>query len=165
MHIQKLENGDIGNFSRQATREMVHVQIKKHKILQLPEFLGNLTRELILAKPQSHKRLASCNTSRQSPDGGIEPEMLVEERLRSCRDEREESCGGKDERLRKVLGIESEITLSCGEQVMPFQEHGVGVEGFQEERTDDDDLEYGSADFSRESRVSPSGERPSTALK
>lgn len=38
--------------------------------------------------------------------------MFVEERLRSCRDEREESEGGREERLRKVFGRETEMTLS-----------------------------------------------------
>lgn len=45
-------------------------------------------------------------------EGGIGPEMFVEERFSSCREEREESEGGREERLRKVFGREMEITLS-----------------------------------------------------
>ena len=32
--------------------------------------------------------------------------------------------------MRKVSGIEREMTLPCGEQVMPFHEQGVELEGF-----------------------------------
>lgn len=42
----------------------------------------------------------------------MEPEMLVEERLRSWREERDEREEGREERLRNVLGIETEMTLS-----------------------------------------------------
>lgn len=42
----------------------------------------------------------------------MEPEMFVEERLRSWREEREEREEGREERLRNVLGIEREMTLS-----------------------------------------------------
>lgn len=55
-------------------------------------------------------------------------------------------------RLRKVSGIEREITLDCGEQVIPFHEHGVDVEGFHEERREGDDV-------ARERSACPSGER------
>ncbi|KAM0018459.1 hypothetical protein Hdeb2414_s0026g00674321 [Helianthus debilis subsp. tardiflorus] len=83
--------------------------------------------------------------------------MLVEERLRSWRDEREESCGGRDERLRKVLGIEMEITLFCGEHVMPCHEHGVGEDGVHDGRVVV--LEREPPEERRESKASPSGER------
>lgn len=76
-------------------------------------------------------------------EGGIEPDMLVEDRLRSCRDDKEESWEGREERLRKVSGIEREMTLPCGEQVMPRHEQGVGLEGFHEERTEEDDFADG----------------------
>lgn len=60
--------------------------------------------------------------------------------------------------LRKVSGIEREITLPCGEQVMPFHEHGVELVGFHEERTEclGDDL---GAPDTRESKACPSEER------
>lgn len=87
------------------------------------------------------------------------PEMLVEERLRSWRDEREESCGGREERLRKILGRESEITLFCGEHVMPCHEHGVWLDGFHEESTEED-----SFAGTRESRAWPSEDREVTVV-
>lgn len=90
------------------------------------------------------------------------PEILVEERLRSCREEREESCKGKEERLRNVLGREREITLLCGEHVMPCQEQGFGLDGFHEESTDEDDFADGSAAERRDKRACPSGEREET---
>lgn len=99
---------------------------------------------------------------REPKEGGMGPEMLVEERLRSWREEREESCEGREERLRNVFGIESEITLFCGEQVIPCHEQGVEeFDGFQEERIGD--LELGSEDERRERRVWPSGEREVTS--
>lgn len=91
------------------------------------------------------------------------PEILVEERLRSCSDEREASCEGIEERLRNMLGREREITLFCGEHVMPCHVHGVGLDGFQEERIEDDALAEGSAAERRERRACPSGEREVTS--
>lgn len=58
-------------------------------------------------------------------EGGIVPEMFVEERLRSWRKESEEIAGGIEERFRKVFGRDREITLFWGEHVMPCHEHGV----------------------------------------
>ena len=75
--------------------------------------------------------------------------MLVEERLRSWREEREEICEGIEERLRNVFGRASEMTLPWGEQVMPCHEQGVGLDGFQEERTGEEDLEWESEDDRR----------------
>lgn len=98
---------------------------------------------------------------REPKEGGIGPEMLVEERLRSWREEREESCEGRKERLRNVFGMESEITLFCGEQVIPCHEQGVKFDGFQEQRIGD--LELGSEDERRERRAMPSGEREVTS--
>jgi hypothetical protein len=95
-------------------------------------------------------------------EGGIDPEILVEERLRSCREEREDSCEGSEERLRNVLGREREITLFCGEHVMPCQEHGVRLDGFHEERIDEDAFADGSAAEIRERRASPSEDREAT---
>ena len=95
-------------------------------------------------------------------EGGIEPEILVEERLRSCREEREDSCEGSEERLRNVLGREREITLFCGEHVMPCQEHGVRPDGFHEERIDEDAFADGSVAEIRERRASPSEDREAT---
>lgn len=86
-------------------------------------------------------------------DGGIWPEMLVDERLRSWREERDESCGGIEERLRNVFGIEREMTLFCGEHVIPCHEHGVIEDGFHEDRTVEEVLERESAEVRRESRV------------
>lgn len=96
-------------------------------------------------------------------EGGIVPEMLVEERLSSCNEEREESCGGREERLRNVLGREMEMTLFCGEQVMPCHEHGVWVLGFHEERIDEDAAfaDGPPAADKSERRASPSAERES----
>lgn len=82
--------------------------------------------------------------------------------MRSCKEEREESCGGRDERLRNVFGREREITLSCGEHVMPCQEHGVWLLGFHEKRIDEDAFADGSAAAKRERSASPSGEREVT---
>jgi hypothetical protein len=93
----------------------------------------------------------------------MEPETLVEERLRSCRDEREESCEGRDERLRNMLGRDTEMTLSCGEHAMPCHEHGVGLDGFHEERTEEDALKEGSVVERRERRAFPSAEREETS--
>lgn len=45
-------------------------------------------------------------------EGGMEPDVLVEDRLRSCRYDKEESWEGREERLRKVSGIDNEMTLS-----------------------------------------------------
>lgn len=90
------------------------------------------------------------------------PETLVEERLRSCRDDREDSCWGREERLRNVLGREREMTLFCGEHVMPCQVHGVGLDGFHVERMEEEALAEGSAAESRERRACPSGEREVT---
>jgi len=60
-----------------------------------------------------------------------------------------------------VSGIEREMTLPCGEQVMPFHEQGVELEGFHEERTEgDDDFAAGR----RERRACPSGERQVTPI-
>lgn len=58
-----------------------------------------------------------------------------------------------------MSGIEREMTLPCGEQVMPFHEHGVELDGFHEERTEGDDLAAGPASDRRERRACPSGER------
>lgn len=66
---------------------------------------------------------------------------MVEERLRSWREESEASSEGKAERLRNVFGIEIDMTLFCGEHVIPCQEHGVWLDGVQEDKTADDDLE------------------------
>lgn len=53
------------------------------------------------------------------------------------------------------------MTLPCGEQVMPFHEQGVELEGFHEERTEgDDDFAAGR----RERRACPSGERQVTPI-
>jgi len=60
-------------------------------------------------------------------------------------------------RLRKVSGIEREITLDCGEQVIPLHEHGVDVEGFHEERREGDDV-------ASERSACPSGEREVTCI-
>ena len=60
-----------------------------------------------------------------------------------------------------MSGIEREMTLPCGEQVMPFHEQGVELEGFHEERTEgDDDFAAGR----RERRACPSGERQVTPI-
>ena len=59
-----------------------------------------------------------------------------------------------------MSGIEREMTLPCGEQVMPFHEQGVELEGFHEERTEGDDLAAGR----RERRACPSGERQVTPI-
>lgn len=96
-------------------------------------------------------------------DGGMVPETLVEERLRSCKYEREESCVGREERLRNVLGREREMTLVCGEHVMPCHEHGFGLDGFHEERMEEDALAEGSQEERRERRACPSGEREVTS--
>lgn len=96
-------------------------------------------------------------------EGGMGPETLVEERLRSCRDEREESCGGREERLRNVLGRDREMTLFCGEHVMPCHEHGVGLDGSHEERTEEDALAEGSEAERRQRRALPSAEREETS--
>lgn len=84
-------------------------------------------------------------------EGGIGPERLVEERFRNCREEREERSGIED-RLRKVSGIETEMTLLSAEHVMPYHEHGVWSCGSQEEKSDGDGL-------LRERRAWPSDER------
>ena len=89
---------------------------------------------------------------RRPREGGIGPDRLVEERLRNWRDERVESEGGNVERLRKVLGSESEMTLWSGEHVMNFHEHGVGLEGVQLEKRDEFDGGM------RERSACPSGE-------
>jgi len=65
--------------------------------------------------------------------------------------------------LRKVSGIEREITLPCGEQVIPFHEHGVELDGFHEERTGDDFAAEPAAGR-RERRDCPSGERQVTPI-
>lgn len=57
-----------------------------------------------------------------------------------------------------MSGIESEITLDCGEQVMPFHEHGVEVEGFHEERREGDEV-------ARERSACPSGEIELTSIE
>ena len=44
-------------------------------------------------------------------EAGIEPDTLVDERLRSCKEEREDNSGGKNERFKNVLGREIEMTL------------------------------------------------------
>lgn len=62
-----------------------------------------------------------------------------------------------------MLGIEREITLVCGEQEMPCHEHGVKLDGFHEERIEDDSLAEGSAEERRERRACPSGEREVTS--
>lgn len=98
---------------------------------------------------------------RRPNEGGMKPETLVEERLRSWREEREESCEGSEERLRNVSGRESEMTLFCGEQVMPCHEHGVWLDGFHEESIDDED-DLGDGLVSKERRACPSGEREVT---
>lgn len=108
------------------------------------------------------ERSSSRRCGKEPNDGGIWPEMLVEERLRSWREEREESCGGREERLRNVLGIERDITLFCGEQVIPCHEHGVSEDEFHEERMLEEVLEREPAEERRESRVWPSGERAET---
>lgn len=94
--------------------------------------------------------------------GGIEPEILVEERLRSCREEREESCEGREEILRNMLGSDREITLFCGEHVIPCHKHGVELFGFHEESTGEEAFADGSASDKRERRASPSGDKEVT---
>lgn len=89
-------------------------------------------------------------------EGGIVPETLVEERLSSCRYERDDSFGGSEVRLRNVFGSESEITLFCGEHVMPCHEHGVRLEGSHEDRIEEDNLDEGSVAARRERRACPS---------
>ena len=71
-------------------------------------------------------------------EAGIEPDMLVVDRFRNCREESEESCVGSDERFRNVFGSDSEITLCVGEHVMPFHEQGVDEDRSQDDNTDDD---------------------------
>lgn len=66
--------------------------------------------------------------------------------------------------MRKVSGIEREMTLPCGEQVMPFHEQGVELEGFHEERTEGDDCAAGPAADRRERRACPSEERQVTPI-
>lgn len=107
-----------------------------------------------LEERSRRRRLLSC-----PKEGGIVPEMLVEERLRSWRDEREESSEGKEERLRKMLGREREITLFCGEHVIPCHEHGVWLDGFHEESTKGDCFAG-----RRERRAWPSGDREETKV-
>lgn len=65
---------------------------------------------------------------------------------------------GRMVRLRKVLGRESEMTLSCGEQVTPFHWHGVGWEGSQVE-TGEEEGEGRSDALRRDSRASPSEDK------
>lgn len=80
--------------------------------------------------------------SRRRSDGregkeGIVPEMLDEERLSSWssgKDDSAEISEPVEERLRKVLGRDREMTREDGEHVTPCQEHGV----------DDDDSHEGS---------------------
>jgi len=91
-------------------------------------------------------------------EGGIEPDKFVEERFISCRDDKEESSEGKEEMLRKVSGIEREMTLPFGEQVMPCHEQGVELDGSHVERTEEDDFAG-----MRERRTCPSGEREVTS--
>lgn len=45
---------------------------------------------------------------------------------------------------------------------MPCHEHGVGLDGFQVERTEDDAFADGSASEIRERRASPSEDREAT---
>lgn len=57
------------------------------------------------------------------------------------------------------------MTLPCGEQVMPFHEQGVEVDGFHEERTEGDDFAAaGVASERSERRACPSGERQATCI-
>lgn len=64
-----------------------------------------------------------------------------------------------------MSGIEREMTLPCGEQVMPFHEQGVELDGFHEERrTEGDDFAAGPAADRRERRACPSGERQVTCI-
>lgn len=67
--------------------------------------------------------------------------------------------------MRNVLGIEREMILSWGEQVMPCQEHGVGLEGSQEERTGDDFVKSESAAEIRERRAFPSEDSELTCVR
>lgn len=75
---------------------------------------------------------------RAPKEAGIVPEMLVAERFRSWRDERDDRESERDERLRNVSGMEREMTLFCGEHVTPCHEQGLSVLGFQEDRIGDD---------------------------
>ncbi|GER55459.1 sister-chromatid cohesion protein 3 [Striga asiatica] len=59
-----------------------------------------------------------------------------------------------EERFRKVLGMEMEITIWAGEQVIPGHAQGVGAEGSHEEERDEEEDED-----VRERRASPSGDR------
>lgn len=104
-------------------------------------------------KMEFEERSRRRRCGKEPNDGGIWPEILVDERLRSCREEREESCGGIKERLRNVFGIEREMTLFCGEHVTPCHEHGVIEDEFHDERTADEVLERESAEVRSESSV------------
>lgn len=88
----------------------------------------------------------------------MEPEMLAAERLRSCKEVREEMEEGRVVRLRKVFGRDRDMTLFWGEQVTPFHWHGVGWEGSQVESGEE--VGEGRSDaLSRDSRASPSEDR------
>ena len=56
------------------------------------------------------------------------------------------------------------MTLFCGEHVMPCHEHGVWLDGFHEERIDEDAFADGPAAEIRERRVSPSEDREATKI-
>lgn len=84
--------------------------------------------------------------------------MLVDERFKSWSDESDESCDGSEERFKKVFGIEREMTLFCGEHVMPCHEHGVGEDEFHVDKIGDESLERESPEVRRESKASPSGD-------
>lgn len=55
------------------------------------------------------------------------------------------------------------MTLPCGEQVIPFHEHGVELDGFHEEKTTEDDDDFSASDR-RERSACPSGERQVTCI-
>lgn len=54
-----------------------------------------------------------------------------------------------------MFGREREMTLFCGEQVIPCHEHGVELDGFHEERTEEVSL----TEDRRERSASPSEDR------
>lgn len=64
--------------------------------------------------------------------------------------------------MRNILGRETDMTLFCGEQVMPCQEQGVELDGFQVERIEEDCLTKGSEEERRERRTWPSWDKDVT---
>ena len=65
MQIKLLKDSDITNLMREITRKLIHIQVEKNKILQVPYLFRNLS------------RWSCCNNTNFPNSPGISPDKLL----------------------------------------------------------------------------------------